>query len=142
MSSAGDATGADRTVVNPWTWQDAYGFVQANVVGPGGRTVFCSGQASVDAAGVPMHVGDIGAQVGAALDNLEVVLAAAGGELRHVVRLDYLTTDVPALLAEWGPLAQRLGAAGCRPASTLAGIQALAFPELMVEVEATAVIPG
>jgi enamine deaminase RidA (YjgF/YER057c/UK114 family) len=140
VSAAVGPSGRGRHIVNPWEWQDAFGFVQANVVGPGGRTVYCAGQTSVDAQGTPAHAGDMEAQVGLALDNLETVLAAAGGGLRDVVRLDYLTTDVPALLAAWGPLVGRLADAGCRPASTLAGVEALAFPELMVELEATAVI--
>ncbi len=42
------------------------------------------------------------AQVGLALDNLEAVLEMAGRGLRDVVRLNYFTTDVTALFAEWG----------------------------------------
>ncbi len=142
MTSAAHALAPDRRVINPWTWQDAFGFVQANDVGPRGRTVFCAGQTSVDAAGTPQHAGEMAAQIGLALDNLETVLEMAGGGLRDVVRLNYFTTDVTALFAEWGTLAERLAAADCRPASTLLGVQALAFPELMIELEATAVIGG
>jgi hypothetical protein len=41
----------ERRVINPWTWQDAFGFVQANEVSGAKRTVICSGQTSVDASG-------------------------------------------------------------------------------------------
>ncbi len=142
MTTAQHALSPDRRIVNPWTWQDAFGFVQANDVGPRGRTVFCAGQASVGADGAPAHAGDMEAQIRLALDNLETVLETAGGGLRDVVRLNYYTTDVPALFAAWGTLAERLAAGGCRPASSLLGVQALAFPELMIELEATAVIGG
>jgi enamine deaminase RidA (YjgF/YER057c/UK114 family) len=140
VSDAPHALTPDRRIVNPWTWQDAFGFVQANDVGPGGRTVFCAGQASVGGAGRPRHAGDLGAQAALALDNLEAVLQQAGGGLHDIVRLNYYTTDVQRLLAAWGMLAERLAAAGCRPASTVLGVQGLAYPELMVELEATAVI--
>jgi enamine deaminase RidA (YjgF/YER057c/UK114 family) len=43
------------------------------------------------------------------------------------------------MMGSWGLLAARLGAADVRPACTLLGITRLAFPELMVEIEATAV---
>ena len=38
----------DRRVINPWTWQDQFGFVQANEVSNGQRVLFCAGQTSVD----------------------------------------------------------------------------------------------
>ena len=79
------------------------------------------------------------AQVGKALDNLEAVLRQAGLALADVARLNYYTTDVDAFLGAGDVWAARLAAAGCRPASTLLGVARLAFPELLVEIEATAV---
>jgi enamine deaminase RidA (YjgF/YER057c/UK114 family) len=83
--------------------------------------------------------GDIGAQLTQALDNLETVLAQAGSDLAHVVRLNYYTTDVDALLGVWPLIVQRL--ADNRPASTLLGVSRLAFPEMLIEIEATALVP-
>ena len=59
--------------------------------------------------------------------------------LGDVVRLTVYTTDMDAMMGCWEALAGRLGAAGVRPTSTLVGVTRLAFPELMVEIEATAV---
>ena len=60
--------------------------------------------------------------------------------LADVVRLNYYTTDVDAFVHDaLGPLADRLTVAGCRPASTLLGVDRLAIPALMIEIEATAV---
>ena len=77
------------------------------------------------------------------LDNIETVLRNAGFEWSDVVRLNYYTTDVDGFFeAFWGgddPLVTRLAEAGCRPASTLLGVPRLAFPEMLVEIEATAV---
>ncbi len=129
----------ERKVINPWTWQDAFGFVQANEVQGVQRTLICSGQASMDAEGNPAHPGDMQAQLTQALDNLETVLNDAGFKLSDVVRLNIFTTDVEAFFGAWEALAPRLAASGCRQASTLLGVAGLAFPELMVEIEATAV---
>ena len=54
--------------------------------------------------------------------------------------LNYYTTDVDAFLAVFDAAVGRLSQAGCRPASTLLGVARLAFPELMIEIEATAVV--
>jgi len=78
------------------------------------------------------------ARVGQTLDNLETVLSQAGLALGDVVRLNYYTTDIQAFFGASDLLAERLQAAGCRPASTLLGVAALAFPEFMIEIEATA----
>ncbi len=56
-----------------------------------------------------------------------------------VVRLNYYTTDVEAFSQAADALGSRLAGAGCRPASTLLGVPRLAFPEFLVEIEATAV---
>ncbi len=127
-----------HTIVNPWTWQDQFGFVQGHEVQGAQRILFCAGQAAVDAQGNPAHLNDFRAQLVLALDNLETVLAGAGLTLANVVRLTYYATDVNALLGNWDVVAGRLAAAGARPASTVLGVTQLAF-NLAVEIEATAV---
>ena len=128
----------ERRVVNPWEWQDQFGFVQANETSGVERVLLCSGQTSVAADGQPMHEGDMGAQIGQALDNLETVLTEAGFTLADVVRLNYYVTDVEAFMEAGEAYGVRLAQAGCRPASTLLGVARLAYPSLLVEIEATA----
>jgi enamine deaminase RidA (YjgF/YER057c/UK114 family) len=129
----------ERRIVNPWTWQDQYGYVQGNVASGAERVLLCSGQTSVDGDGQPLHEGDMAAQALQALDNLETVLADGGFALADVVRLNYYVTDVDAFI-EAGPVyGAKLAEAGCRPASTLLGVARLAFPSLLIEIEATAV---
>jgi enamine deaminase RidA (YjgF/YER057c/UK114 family) len=130
----------ERRIINPWTWQDNFGYVQANEVSGVQRTIFLAGQTSVDEEGQPLHPEDMGAQLAQALDNLETVLREAGAELSDVVRLNTYTTDVDRFFEVYGGAAGRLAEAGCRPASTLLGVTRLAFPELLVEIEATAVV--
>ena len=50
---------ADIKPVNPWTWQEQFGFSQAIEVGGAKRVLYCAGQTSVDAEGVPMHARDM-----------------------------------------------------------------------------------
>lgn len=126
-----------RRVINPWTWQDQFGFVQANEVSGFERVLVCSGQTAVNADGQPQHPGDMRAQVALVLDNLETVLREAGFDWSNVVRLNYYTTDVEAFLQAGDLLGSRLGAS--QVASTLLGVTGLAFPDLLIEIEATAV---
>lgn len=125
--------------INPWAWQDNFGFVQANEVSGQQRTLVCSGQTSVDENGTPVHEGDMAAQCSKALDNVEAVLAGDGMTLANVVRLNIYTTDVDGFLASYGPVAERLAKGGCKQSTTLLGVTRLAFPPLMVELEAIAV---
>ena len=130
---------AQTKLVNPWRWQDNFGFSQAIDVRQAGRVLYCAGQTSVDAAGAPLHAGDMAAQLTQAFDNLETVLKAAGLTLGHVVRLNYYTRDVPAFLKAAGVYGARLQAAGAQPAGTLLGVASLFHPDILVEIEATAV---
>lgn len=130
----------ERRIVNPWTWQDAFGFVQANELTRPERVLVCAGQASTDAEGGAAHADDMRAQTAQAFDNLETVLTEAGFSFADVVRLNYFTTDVDRFLNEATEvLGSRLAQAGCRPTSTLLGDTRLAYPELLIELEATAV---
>ena len=127
-----------RTAVNPWKWSLPYSFNQAEVIEGATRHLICSGQTAIDVDGEPQHAGDMRAQVALSLDNLETVLKAAEMTLSNVVRLTIYTTDVDQMVANWDVLTERLGTAGVKPPLTLVGIARLAFPELLVEIEATA----
>jgi enamine deaminase RidA (YjgF/YER057c/UK114 family) len=125
--------------INPWKWQDQYGFSQAIEVTGASRTLYCAGQASVDAEGNPLHAGDIRKQIDQAFRNLETVLQAAGYSLSNLVRLNYYTTDVDGFLSASDVVASHLAKAACQPPGALLGVSKLAFPGLLIEIEATAV---
>ena len=138
-----DSMSTSHHAVNPWTWQDQFGFAQAISAPP---WLFCAGQGPADPDGNVMHPGDIGAQLTQSLDNLETVLAQAGTDLSHVVRLNYYTTDVDGLFGVWqsagGAHHRRAPPEGqLRPAQTLLGVARLAFPDMLIEIEATALLP-
>ena len=129
----------ERRTINPWTWQERFGFQQANEVTGAERVLYCAGQTSVDGNGQPLHEGQMEAQALQAVDNIETVLREAGFELADIVRTTVYVTDVDAFREAGPAVGRRLGEAGARYASTLIGVARLALPELMVEIEATAV---
>ncbi len=129
----------EQRQINPWKWQDQYGFSQGIEVSNATRTLYCAGQASVDETGKPVHAGDMRKQLEQAFRNLETVLKAAGFGLANVVRLNYYTTDVDGFLGASDIVGSRLAEAACQPSGTLLGVSKLAFPGLMIEIEATAV---
>ena len=128
-----------RTPINPWSWSLQYGFNQGELVEGGKRVLYCAGQTALDENAKPQHEGDIRAQITLSLDNLEAVLREAGMTLSNVVRLTVYTTDVDAMIQNFDALVGRLDAAKVKPAQTLLGVVRLAYPELLVELEATAV---
>lgn len=129
----------ERTAVNPWAWSTALGYDQGEVVAGQTRTLYCAGQTSVDGEGKPQHAGDMAAQLALSLDNLEAVLGEAGMSLANLVRLNVFTTDVDLLLPHFGVLGARFGAAGVATSMTMLGVTRLALPDLLVELEGTAV---
>ena len=86
-----------------------------------------------------MHPGDLVAQFRLAWSNLKDALAAAGMDPTNIVRLNMYTTDVDRFMAAAGELVPIFAGDGCKPVSTLLGVTRLFEPELMIELEATAV---
>ena len=126
----------ERQDINPWEWSKAFGFSQAVDVSGAGHVLLCSGQTAIGDDGSPPTTSDMAKQVEMALTSLTTVLAGAGMTMADVVKLTIYTTDVDELLAAYGTAAEVLG--DNLPAMTLIGVARLAFPELKVEIEATA----
>jgi enamine deaminase RidA (YjgF/YER057c/UK114 family) len=129
----------ERTSINPWSWSAKLGFDQAQLVEGHRRELICSGQDAVDADGNPQHPGDMAAQLGLALTNLEAVLAEADMTLDNVVRLNAYATDVDELFKHWSTLTDRFGSPDGRFTTSVLGVTRLAAPQLLVLLEATAV---
>lgn len=129
----------NKNIINPWQWQEKFGFVQACEITNAKRILYCSGQTSVDAAGNPLYPGDLTAQLNQCLNNLETILKHAGTDLSHVVQLKYYTTDIAGFPAAAGVVAERMIKADCMPTSTLLGVTALFHPDITIELEAIAV---
>ena len=107
----------------------------------GGSIVFISGQIGLDASG--KMAGDTlesqGAQV---FENLKTCLASVGATFENVLKLTtYIVNYKPEDRAIIGGLRSKYLPSTNPPASTLVGVQALAVPGLLVEIEAVAQIP-
>ena len=122
-------------------WPSAqYGFSQV-VVSTGTKIIHCAGQTAWDKDMNLVGGDDLEKQMVQSLRNVKTVLAAGGATLQDVVRLeiylvDYNADKIPAVGAALG----RFFDPDHLPANTLLGIQALALPEFLVEVTATAVV--
>jgi len=111
------------------------------VVARGSRLIFVSGQVSVDDRGQVVAPGDFAGQVRQAHVNLVAALSAAGATTGDIAKLTtYVVGYRPELLeAIRDARASVLGSVDS-PASTLVGVEALASPDYLIEVEAYAVV--
>jgi 2-iminobutanoate/2-iminopropanoate deaminase len=127
-----------KSIVNPWKWQDQLGYAQAVEIAHGSHTLYCAGQAAMNSEGQPVE-SNMDGQINLSFDNLETVLDEAGYSMKDVVRLNFYTTSIEQFFTAYGEVIGRMKAAGCLASSTLTEVQALAFPQLKIEIEATAV---
>ena len=128
----------ESKVINPWTWQQQFGYQQGHQVTGAERTLWISGQTSVDADGKPINAGDMKAQIHQVIDNIEAVLTGANMTPANIVRIKFLTTDMDTFVQHAYEL-KRLNDAGSQHTSTVAEVSRLAYPEFLIEMEATAV---
>ena len=128
-----------KETLNPDTMHAPIGAYSQVVVAPPGRLVFISGQAAADRDAHVVGVGDIRAQTRQTLENLKAAVEAVGGTLADIVSVTVFVTelsgfaDVHDVRAEYFP--------DDYPASTLVQVTALAHPDLLIEINAIAVIP-
>ncbi|WP_203711767.1 RidA family protein [Asanoa siamensis] len=113
-------------------------------VATGSRLVFLAGQVARDADGGKVGEGDFAAQVEQCYLNIGTALAEVGGSFDDVAKLTIYVVDwspekLPLLGEGVGRAAAKLGVDPVKPI-TLLGVAALGEPDLLVEVEATAVL--
>jgi enamine deaminase RidA (YjgF/YER057c/UK114 family) len=128
-----------KRIINPWTWQDKFGFVQANEVTNANRTLYTAGIVSVDGDGNLLYPDDMEKQINQVFDNMEILLKQSNFQLSDVVRFTYYTTDVQAFTKAGHILGKRLGKSNCKPATSLIGVNSLFHPNCVIEIEAIVV---
>ncbi|MFE5292064.1 RidA family protein [Isoptericola sp. NPDC056618] len=114
-------------------------------IGLGSRQVHVAGQVGRDADGSPAAVGDLSGQVARALRHVARGLAGAGAGFGDVVRLRFLVVGwrpekYPDLVAGIEAVVEELGIPQPWPPATLVGVESLFEPDVLVEIEATAVL--
>ena len=126
-----------KQIINPPNMAKPTGYSYA--VKKTGSPVFISGQVALDAQGKLVGEDNAEAQVEQVFQNLRTVVEAAGGTMDDVVKLNIYVTD-----AKYRPpvaaARQRHFKENQYPASTYVVITALAVPQLLVEIEAVAII--
>jgi reactive intermediate/imine deaminase len=128
----------EKTQVNPWSWQDQFGYSQAWRVDGAHSVVFLAGQVPLSPDGKLVGEGDFVAQCRQVFENLQAVLHDAGATFDNVVKVTVYLPDIANLQAYREVKSEFV--TGRQPASTAIEVKGLAFPGLMVEVEAIAVL--
>jgi enamine deaminase RidA (YjgF/YER057c/UK114 family) len=129
----------DKQFINP-PQLSGFGTYSHAVSARAARTIYISGQVAFDKDGKVVGKGDLRAQTKQVFDNLKVCLEAAGASFADVVKI---TTYVKGFKPE-----QRVPITEIRnqylakplPASTLVGVETLVLDDLLIEVEAVAVV--
>jgi enamine deaminase RidA (YjgF/YER057c/UK114 family) len=105
----------------------------------GGRTIYIAGQVAFDNSGKVVGKGDFAAQATQVFENLKLALAAVSATFENVVKVNTYVTDMSHLQTLREIRVKYYGKFA--PASTLVEIGKLANPDLMIEIEAVAVVP-
>lgn len=117
-------------------WEREFGYSRAVRAD---RFIFVAGTTATDGSGGIIGVGDAYAQTVQALRNIRVALRAADAGLEDVVRTRLYVTDMGD--EERVARAHREFFEEIRPASTIVEVRRLVSPEMLVEIEAEAVLP-
>ncbi len=138
LPSGAAAQGSSTRYVNPSALAKPTGYTHV-VIAPDGRTVYIAGQVAFDSTGAVVGEGNFAAQAEQVYRNLERALQSVGGSMADLVKTTTFITDIKNLPSLREVRSRRLSKTQ-PPANTLLQVSSLARPELLIEIEATAVL--
>lgn len=124
-----------ENIVSGTSWEDVVGYSRAVKLGP---FIHVSGTTATDGMGGIVGEGDAYKQTVHALNNIKVALEATGATLEDVVRTRIYVTDIE----DWEAVGRAHGEVfgEIKPASSMVEVSRLIAPEMLVEIEAEAII--
>jgi 2-iminobutanoate/2-iminopropanoate deaminase len=122
--------------INPdWPWLEKYPMTQCVKAE---NTIYISGQVALDPEGNIVGVNDMAAQSHQVFDNMEAVLKEAGATMEDVVKITVFMTDL-SRFSDFAKIREKKFPSGM-PASTVVSVNGLLLPDLLLQVEAIAII--
>jgi len=132
----------NQRLENPPGLSSPRGYSQVAIINMGESSMLIlSGQVALDSTGTVVGIGNMKAQTEQVFRNIEKIVSAYGGDMSNLVKLGYFTSDL-SQLSVIREVRDQFIDINHPPASTLVEVKSLYRKEILIEIEAIAVVPN